>query len=103
MENGRNASEDFYFPFFLIPPLWIALSILIRRIHDRNKSAFWIFLYFIAGPVIGTVSELYLSGIPQTVSVVFGWSFALVGIIELGFHSGTSGQNQYGPPAKWND
>jgi len=52
---------------------WLGLVSNIRRYHDRNKSGWWLLFGFI--PLIG----------------------ALWQIIELGFLSGTRGDNDYGP------
>lgn len=49
---------------------WIALS--IKRLHDRNHSAWWMLWYVV--PIIG------------------GW----VMLITLGFLGGTEGSNRYG-------
>lgn len=49
-------------------------SIFVKRYHDRGKSGYWYFIYFI--PYIG-----------------FIWA-----IIELGFFKGDSGENEYGHP-----
>ena len=99
-ENNRNPAKEFYFPFFLILPVFIALSILVRRMHDRNKSVLWIALYFAAGPFVGILSELYLFGLIQKVFVVLGWSLAAVGFIELSFCPGSPRENRFGSPTK---
>lgn len=68
------------------PWLWVQLVVLVffalfvvvhwtasvRRLHDRNKSGWWILLYFV--PVVGHL-----------------WLF-----LELGVLPGTSGPNRYG-------
>ena len=51
---------------------WLGMVSNIRRYHDRNKSGWWLLFGFI--PVIG----------------------ALWQVIELGFLSGTQGDNDYG-------
>jgi uncharacterized membrane protein YhaH (DUF805 family) len=57
----------------LIPVLWMALAVMAKRYHDRDKSAWWILIAFI--PIIGGIWQL----------------------IELGLLRGTDGTNQYGP------
>ena len=52
--------------------LWPGLALQIKRWHDRNKSGWWVLINFI--PLIGVI-----------------WA-----IIENGFLSGNSGENQYG-------
>jgi len=53
--------------------IWPGVAISIKRWHDRGKSGWWIFIYFV--PFIG-------------------WLWAL---IEPGFLPGTPGTNEYGP------
>jgi uncharacterized membrane protein YhaH (DUF805 family) len=76
--NGSDALKDGALASpALLPVLafiaWLGLVSNIRRYHDRNKSGWWLLFGFI--PVIG----------------------ALWQIIELGFLSGTQGDNDYGP------
>jgi uncharacterized membrane protein YhaH (DUF805 family) len=54
--------------------LYLALmfAVSVRRLHDRNKSGWWVLLYFV--PVIGQI-----------------WLF-----LELGVLAGTPGPNRYG-------
>jgi uncharacterized membrane protein YhaH (DUF805 family) len=57
----------------LLPMLWAAVAVTIKRWHDRNKSGWWILINLI--PVIGDL-----------------WS-----LIENGFLKGTPGENRFGP------
>jgi uncharacterized membrane protein YhaH (DUF805 family) len=60
--------------WLLYPPLlWILASLLVRRLHDRGRSA--PYLLWVLLPVLG---PLWL-------------------LIDLGFRQGTPGDNQYGP------
>jgi uncharacterized membrane protein YhaH (DUF805 family) len=61
-------------PIILAPiVLWMALAVMAKRYHDRNKSAWWILIAFI--PIVGGIWQL----------------------IELGLLRGTDGTNDYGP------
>ena len=55
----------------IIPVVWAALAIAVKRLHDLNRSGFWSVLCFLP----------YLGGL-----------FLLL----LGFPRGTQGQNEYG-------
>lgn len=55
---------------------WASAALNIKRLHDRNKSAWWILLTFV--PLIGPIFV----------------------IVELGILDGTPGTNQYGPDPK---
>jgi len=52
--------------------IWVSISAMVRRYHDRNKSGWWYFICLV--PIIGPL-----------------WQF-----IELGFLDGTPGGNSYG-------
>jgi uncharacterized membrane protein YhaH (DUF805 family) len=77
--------------------LWSGLAIGIKRLHDRDKSGWWILLFWLAPSVLSSW---------QTATPDFGGSFVLslaaiaIGIwafVELGCLPGTPGPNQYGP------
>lgn len=104
--------------------LYPSLAVGVKRLHDRNKSAFpWAFIFF--GPQIithlvqffdwGFAPVRNLPGAPQGVMIMqpvhpvtmvlsvlsviaFIWAF-----IELGFMKGTEGNNRFGedPAGKW--
>jgi uncharacterized membrane protein YhaH (DUF805 family) len=57
----------------LLPMLWAAVAVTIKRWHDRSKSGWWILINLI--PVVGDI-----------------WS-----LIENGFLKGTPGENRFGP------
>ena len=57
----------------LLPMLWPAFAVTIKRWHDRDKSGWWILINLI--PVLGDL-----------------WS-----LIENGFLKGTPGENRFGP------
>lgn len=59
-------------PILFVLALWMNFAAMAKRYHDRDKSAWWIFIMFV--PVIGTLWQL----------------------IECGFFAGTSGGNSYG-------
>lgn len=52
--------------------LWIGLSVQVKRLHDRDKSGWWVLLNLI--PIIGQI-----------------WI-----LIECGFLRGTAGENRFG-------
>jgi len=64
---GRGATWLLYPPFF-----WSAAALLVKRLHDRARSAWWLLVAVI--PVLGPL-----------------WLF-----IDLALRAGTPGDNQYG-------
>jgi len=56
----------------LLPIVWPAFAVTIKRWHDRNKSGWWVLINLV--PVVGEL-----------------WS-----LIENGFLKGTTGENRFG-------
>lgn len=54
--------------------VWINAAASVKRLHDRDKSAVWLMIYFV--PFIG---PLWL-------------------LVECGFFAGSPGDNRFGPP-----
>jgi uncharacterized membrane protein YhaH (DUF805 family) len=75
--------------------LWVGLALGVKRLHDRDKSAWWLLLFYIAPAIFHSWGHRAVSG---------GWLLGLIGVaisiwalVELGFLRGTSGENRYGP------
>lgn len=84
-----------------ILPMWIFFAATIKRLHDRNKSGYWVLLTFVPLAII------IFTGVSQGVNGIIELSrsliFSLFGLsisawywIELGFFSGVDGGNSYG-------
>ena len=70
---------------------WNNFAVTVKRLHDRNKSAWWLVLWWaISG--IGSVFTYGLASI----------AIALWAFIELGCLAGTPGQNRYDYSAQTN-
>ncbi|MGM4894184.1 DUF805 domain-containing protein [Tardiphaga sp. 839_C3_N1_4] len=75
---------------------WSGIATGIKRLHDREKSGWWILVFWL-GPSV-------LSGIGSTSSASTSFVFHIASfavtiwaIVELGFLRGTAGPNEYGP------
>ena len=90
------------------------ISVGIRRLHDRNKSAWWLLLFYLlpsalfvhsvvlaastGETTIATIRQGVISG--SGVALVLGLCAAAVwlwALIELGGRRGTPGPNRFGP------
>jgi uncharacterized membrane protein YhaH (DUF805 family) len=81
--------------------LFAGLAVAIKRMHDRDKSAWWLLLFYLVPPILLAIA--YYTG-PGTGAVeirailvlacllIFIWY-----LVELGFLRGTTGWNSYGP------
>ncbi len=85
-----------------------ALAVAAKRLHDRNRSAWMLLLFYIVPSIlvaIGIGAMTYSAlGSGSTAVTAIGWLFVAGGIaisiwafVELGCLRGTVGPNQYGP------
>jgi uncharacterized membrane protein YhaH (DUF805 family) len=80
-----------------------AIYVAIRRLHDRNRSAWWL-LAFTVGPYLSLTLAQLLSRL-GAIGLLAALPLSLVGVvlaalswIELGFRRGTRGPNRFGRP-----
>jgi uncharacterized membrane protein YhaH (DUF805 family) len=71
--DGATGAHYTIVTIFSLISFWPSLAVSLKRLHDRNKSAWWLFLALI--PIVGII-----------------WVF-----IELGCLKGTAGENRFGP------
>lgn len=73
--------------------------VMVKRFHDSNSSAFWIFLLMIFGAVLALSAFNLVSFISQTGITIIGGLFLLFFAFAfyLCFAKGTKGDNKYGP------
>jgi uncharacterized membrane protein YhaH (DUF805 family) len=86
----------------MIAALTLSLLAAIRRLHDRDKSGYWIWLLIITPAILNAVGNIAtrnleggktLATVLWVPSVILSlWAFA-----ELGCQRGTDGPNRYGP------
>lgn len=78
-----------------IPLLWVGLALGAKRLHDRNKSAWWLALFWLLPAVLQGIGEQI--GTLGIVLTLVGVAISIWGLVEIGFLRGTVGPNQYGP------
>ena len=86
-------------------------AIMVKRLHDRNKSASWLILFvavpwaldafvWIAGPMVGGLPTGFFvdpMGTARGVAYLIACAIGLWFLIELYFFRGTAGENRFGP------
>jgi uncharacterized membrane protein YhaH (DUF805 family) len=85
-----------FFFLLIIPLIWIGLALGAKRLHDRNKSAWWLILFYLVPGILDTIGN-HLGDIPSLVFSIAAFALSIWGLVELGFLRGTVGPNQYGP------
>ncbi|MBL6852587.1 MAG: DUF805 domain-containing protein [Alphaproteobacteria bacterium] len=97
--------------------LWMGLAVTTKRLHDRNKSAWWLLIFFGAPIVLnvprymalwhaiqdGTFTQLAQQGqvasLGGPVAIIAGGAATLISLwafVELYCLAGTTGPNAYG-------
>jgi len=86
----------------LVPWLLWRASFTTRRLHDRDKSAWWLVVFYLLPGVLGQVANCaWFGGVAGTalhsVLALAGFALTIWGFVEMGCLRGTAGPNSYGP------
>jgi uncharacterized membrane protein YhaH (DUF805 family) len=76
--------------------LWVYLAISIKRLHDRNKSAWWMMLFFVFPGLFDQFADRLGDSYPVILVGYVSFAFCVWGFIELGFLKGTKATNRFG-------
>jgi len=79
-----------------------ALCVTLKRLHDLDKSAWWLLLFFVAPNVLSSCAQIWRDKNPGGMDevaaalnlaalAIFAWAF-----VELACLRGTQGDNRYG-------
>lgn len=76
--------------------IWTLSAVAIKRLHDRDKSGWWLLPLFIAPILLGKISNrLDASAIATVVHLTYV-VLCIWGFIELGLRKGTARSNRFG-------
>jgi uncharacterized membrane protein YhaH (DUF805 family) len=75
--------------------LLAALAVSVKRLHDRNKRAWWLIVFYLI-PVLCNVFGYYAGQDDAVFLAVPSALLSLWAVVELGFLRGTPGPNAYG-------
>lgn len=86
--------------FLLWPFLVSATAINLRRLHDREKSGWWLLAFYLIPTALMVIAQITVGSKPDSSMTKVGQYGSLAiyfwMIIELGFLPGTRGRNEYG-------
>jgi uncharacterized membrane protein YhaH (DUF805 family) len=108
---GANAILQILAGIVQIAFLVSSLAVATKRLHDRDRSAWWLVVLYVLPPVIvgidagiafgsGAVTQGRLTG-TALAALIITWVIAMAigiwGFVEIGCLRGTVGYNRYGP------
>ena len=81
-----------------IPLIWVGLAVGAKRLHDRDKSAWWLLLFYAAPSVLsGAANRTDDIGTMGILLHLVSFAITVWAFVELGCLRGTVGPNRYGP------
>jgi len=98
MESSKTMHPAFYLlglPL-LVTFVWLFAATAIKRLHDRDKSGWWLLAFYAFPAASSYVDDVEGTGLPYLFSLV-RIVFSLWGFVELGCLRGTPGPNRFGP------
>ena len=77
---------------------WVsALAIGVKRLHDRDRSGWWIALFYFGPAVLQAAQHSADSGALASILLGLGaFAVCIWALVELGFLRGTRGPNRFG-------
>ena len=83
--------------FGLVFSLWPTAAVLVKRLHDRNKSGWWALLVVVAWMLAAgnwsMLAEIWQWGVGRFIPTLIG----VMMLIDCGSFIGTKGDNRFGP------
>lgn len=73
-----------------IPLIVSGVFVGIKRLHDRDKSGWWLLVFYGIPAVLNGISDNMIFGL-------ISFAISIWALVELGFLRGTVGPNKYGP------
>ena len=86
----------------LIPWLIWGFAFHTERLHDRDKSAWWLVVFFLLPGVLGQIEKLiWFAGttgaVVHFILALAAFALTIWGFVEIGCLRGSAGANSYGP------
>jgi uncharacterized membrane protein YhaH (DUF805 family) len=97
-DNGARLASAIFALVTGFLAFWMAVSVIVRRLHDRDWSGRWVIPLMLIGLVSNLLDQpgienFWVRGSVMAATII-GSLFAL---IELGVRRGTAGGNRFGP------
>jgi len=76
---------------------WSGLAVGIKRLHDRDKSGWWMLLFWLGPSFLGSSNTAMSDFSVGLILSLAAMAIVIWAFVELGCLPGTPGPNQYGP------
>lgn len=76
---------------------WIVLAAAVKRLHDRDRSGWWLLLFVALPWGLQGLGTLDRHGPGEAIASLVGFALAAWGVVELVVRPGTAGPNHHGP------
>jgi uncharacterized membrane protein YhaH (DUF805 family) len=77
--------------------LWSGFATGVKRLHDRDKSGWWILLFWLGPSLLSGAARTAIHGGAGVLLTLASFAIGIWAFIELGCLPGTRGANLYGP------
>lgn len=81
----------------IIVGVWVGLAVTVRRLHDRDKSGHWAWLYLGVPAVLNGIDNTTGNAENFSVLTLISFAISIWYLVDCGFFRGTRGPNRYGP------
>ena len=82
---------------FLAGIVWSSLAVIVKRLHDRDKSGWWVLVFWFGPSCLGGLQATAPPGATATALGLASIAVTIWAFVELGCLRGTAGPNRYGP------
>jgi uncharacterized membrane protein YhaH (DUF805 family) len=80
---------------------WIGIAVAVKRLHDRDKSGWWLIVFYVLPNILSGGIRGYQSvGSGSALALILTLACLAIGVwafVELGCLRGTPGANRFGP------
>lgn len=76
--------------------LVVGIFVGIKRLHDRDKSGWWLLLFYLLPMVFSVISAILSRNGIGALFALAGLAVSIWALVELGCLRGTAGPNRYG-------
>jgi uncharacterized membrane protein YhaH (DUF805 family) len=80
----------------LVVGIWGSLATAIKRLHDREKSGWWLLVFWLVPAILNGIGSV-AGGIVGGALAIASFGISVWGFVEIACLKGTTGPNMYGP------